>query len=143
MKIPLAFLIGLAVSATFDTPAAELPKAPATESLIPTGNNTNVVLLYGGGYKHEVPRSKLATLPDWTVESNTIPLLPQQAARIALARFSSLHPTITNIETSNITMVEVTSIPILDDAKHVPVGKAPFGQYMPRCRNDVRKPDSN
>jgi hypothetical protein len=104
MKTPLALWIGLALCANFDAAAAELPKATATEPLIPTGNDTNVVLLYGGGYKHEVPRSKLETLPDWTVESNTIPLLPQQAARIALARFSSLHPAITNIETSNITM---------------------------------------
>src|SRR5262249_41635310 len=104
MKIPSALLIVLALCAVFDAPAAELPKAPATEYSIPTGNDTNVVLLYGSGYKHEVPRSKLATLPDWTVESNTIPPLPQQAARIALARFSSLHPEITNIETSNIMM---------------------------------------
>jgi hypothetical protein len=72
--------------------------------LIPTGNETNVELLYGGGFKYEVPRSKLETLPDWTVESNTIPLLPQQAAKIALARFSSLHPAITNVDTRNITM---------------------------------------
>jgi hypothetical protein len=104
MKTPLAFWLGLAFCATFDAPAAELPKAPATESSILTGNDTNVVLLYGGGYKYEVSKAKLETLPDWNVASNTIPLQPQQAAQIALARFSSLHPAITNVDTRNISM---------------------------------------
>jgi hypothetical protein len=108
MKTPLAFLISLALCANFDAVAAELPKAAATESLIPTGNDTNVVLGYGGGYKYEVSKAKLETLPDWSVESNTIPLLPQQAAQIALARFSSLHPAIANVETRSITMRRIS-----------------------------------
>ena len=108
MKTPIILLLGLALSANFDSAAAELPTPQSTESSSLTGNGTNVVLLYGGGYKYEVSRAKLETLPDWSIASNSIPLLPQQAAQIALARYSSLHPTISNLEVRNIFMRRIS-----------------------------------
>jgi hypothetical protein len=72
------------------------------ETFNPPRDSTNLVLLTLGirhrniSYKYEVPRARIERLPDWAPTSNSIPLLPQQAAQMAVAHYRSLHPSVTN-----------------------------------------------
>ena len=114
MKIIFGPLIGLVLVAGCGRPEAETPRTPPTETWNPPRNATNVeILTYsvqgGNRYKYEASRGMVERLPDWSPASNTIPLLPQQAAQLALAHYKSLHPSVTNeLEASSISLQTIS-----------------------------------
>lgn len=113
MRIGLGLLVALALVAGCDRPAEESKAPPVTESWNPPKDSTNVVLLCtssagGIGYKFEVRRAAIEKIPDWGPSSNTIPLLPQQAAQLALARYQSLHPSLTNLQAFSISLQPIS-----------------------------------
>lgn len=112
VRIVFAVLISVLLAAGCGKPPSEGTTPPISESWNPPKDGTNIVILYssvqgGKGYKFEVPRARIEKLADWTPASNTIPLAPQQAARLALAWYRSLHPTITNLQASSISLQRI------------------------------------
>ena len=112
MKTAPVLLIGLTLAAGCGGPASDGPTSPVSESWNPPKDSTNIVILYssvqgGKAYKFEVPRARIEGLPNWSAASNTIPLQPHQAGRLALAWYQSRHPSITNLQASSISLQRI------------------------------------
>jgi hypothetical protein len=114
MKIMFSLVLGLTLLVGCDRPEADRSREPATVTFNPPKDSANVLILTvsiegGKHYKFEVPRAAIERLPDWSPTSDSIPLSPQRAAQLALARYKSLSPSSTNdLETSAISLQTIS-----------------------------------
>ncbi len=114
MKITFSLVLGLALLAGCDRPEADSSGTPATETFNPPKDSTNVLILTasiqgGKPYKFEVTRAVIERLPDWSPSSEEIPLSPQRAAQLALARYKSLSPSSSNeLEISTLSLQRIS-----------------------------------
>ncbi len=115
MKLTFSLVLGLALLAGCRKPEADSSRGPATETFNPPRDSTNVLILSasiegGKPYKFEVPRAAIERLPDWSPTAESIPLSPQRAAQLALARYKSLSPASTNTNELEISAISLQTI---------------------------------